>query len=68
LPYRLSSRASICSRCGAVNPVSVNWFGAFLYFPTPSNWACTPSLSSVFLKKVVSLRSPVTSMIAVGTA
>jgi len=51
-----------------VNPVSVNWFGAFLYFPTPSNWAWTPSLSSVFLKNVVSVRSPVTSMIAVGTA
>ena len=39
--------ASICSRWGSVNDRSVNWFGAFLYFPTPSNWASTPSLSSV---------------------
>ena len=65
---RLSTSASICSRCGSVKPVSVNWFGAFLYLPTPSNCASTPSLSSAPLKKVTSAARPDTSSSAVGAA
>jgi hypothetical protein len=65
---RDSTRASICSRCGGVKPVSVNWLGAFLYFPTPSNCASTPSLSSVPRKNVTSAARPVTSIVAVGDA
>src|SRR5688500_11288300 len=44
--YTLSSRASICSRWGSVKLFSVNWFGAFLYLPTPSNCASTTSFRS----------------------
>ena len=54
--------------CDWVKPVSVNWLGAFLYLPTPSNCACTPSLSSVLRKNITSLCRPVTSSSALGTA
>ena len=43
-PVEAVQQRSICSRWGPVKPRSVNWFGAFLYFPTPSNWACTPTV------------------------
>ncbi len=51
-----------------MKPLSVNWFGAFLYLPTPSNWASIPSLSSVPLKKVTSAARPEMSSMAVGDA
>ena len=57
---RRGCRAAPPSARGAarVKPVSVNWFGAFLYLPTPSNCACTPSLSSVLAKNVTSAAQP----------